>query len=223
MMTTPEKFWPLNPSSARHVIAETGVLTLGEPARVIPHRGNPSGRRTPESGGFLVEVHPGEELPAGFCTKLGRILVPTALDDPSATALEYASALALGFGSELALLHVMEDPMRVRASAIEAEFRKYSAAIQARDLRTRLFLRAGLVCEQVKAVANVLKADLIVTSHDYHHRFLRCLQVYGHRGGSIVQGVQCPVVLVHASADANAFRTGVSLDRRLCPLEASAA
>src|SRR2546421_445349 len=102
MRTTPEKFRPLSHFGARHPNAETGVLALREPARVVPHRGGLAGRRPPRNGGLLLEVRPGEELPAGFCVNLHCILVPTALDDESATALEYASTLALGFGSELA-------------------------------------------------------------------------------------------------------------------------
>ena len=87
--------------------------------RTTPEKLRP--RRPPANGGALVEVRPGEALPPGLCVNLHRILVPTALDDSSATALAYASALALGFGSELALLHVFEDPACAKASRVEAE------------------------------------------------------------------------------------------------------
>ncbi|HYY28858.1 MAG TPA: hypothetical protein VE860_12965, partial [Chthoniobacterales bacterium] len=44
-----------------------------------------------------------------------------------------------------------------------------------RHLKARVFLRPGPTGEQVKTVANALGADLIVTSSDYHHRFLSYL------------------------------------------------
>ena len=157
--------------------------------------------RPPGSGESLVEVCPGEELPAGFCINLRRILVPTALDDPSATALAYASTLALDFGSELALLHVLEDPACAKASRVEAELRRCFEAIRAQELQARLFLRAGLVGEQVQALASALGANLIVVSNEYYRRFLSW-PTHEARTVSTIQGLPCPVVLVHVLARA---------------------
>jgi hypothetical protein len=61
------------------------------------------------------------------------------------------------------------------ASHIEAEVRRRFSAARVRHPNARLFLRASVVCAQLQAVANALGADLIVTSRDYHRRFLRCL------------------------------------------------
>src|SRR5208283_3740062 len=126
----------------------------------------------PKKGACLVEVRPDEELPTDFCVSPRRILAPTALDEASAVALDYASALARRFGSELALLYVFEGSDYDQSSNIAAELRKCFSALRLRHLKIRVFLRPGPTGEQVKAVANALDADLIVTSCDYHRRFL---------------------------------------------------
>lgn len=221
MRTTSEKFRPLSHFGARHPNVETGVPGLQEPARVVPHRGGPAGRRAPGTGGWLVEVNSDEELPAGFCTNLRRILVPTALDGASTTALQYASAVALGLGSELALLYVFEDSSCAKASCVEAELQRCLAAVRAQGVRARLFLHAGLVGEQVKSVASTLEANLIVTSTDYHRRFLSCL-AHEDGGALRIQGVPCPVVLVNASIESKTSGVAVPVGRRLCPLDAAA-
>ena len=149
----------------------------------------------PKKSAWLVEVRPDEELPAEFCGSLRRILVPTALDKASAVALDYTSALARRFGSGLALLYVFEGPDYDQSSNIAAELRTCLSALRIWHLKTRVFLRPGPTGEQVKAVANALDADLIVTSCDYHRRFLSFL-TYREAGILRVQGVPCPVVLV---------------------------
>jgi len=113
----------------------------------------------------------------------------------AAVALEYSSALARRFGSELALLYAFEGSDYAQSSNIEAKLRTCFSALRLRHLKARVFLRAGPTGEQVKAVANALGADLIVTSRDYYRRFLSYLT---HRQTGIlkVQGVPCPVVLV---------------------------
>jgi nucleotide-binding universal stress UspA family protein len=170
---------------------------------------------------LLVEVHSDEELPAGFCVNLNRILVPTALEGASATALQYASTLALSFGSELVLLHVLEDPACAKASRVEAALWRCFSAIRAQGVRARLFLRAGLVGEQVKAVASALKANLIVTSTDYHRRFLSCL-AHEDSGASSIQGVPCPVVLVNAAVGPKAAGTALPIGCQRRPLDVAA-
>ena len=67
------------------------------------------------------------------------------------------------------------------------------SALRLRNLKTRVFLEPGR--EQVKAVANALDADLIVTWCDYHRRFLNYL-TDAPTGTLRLQGVACPVVLV---------------------------
>src|SRR5208283_852791 len=116
-------------------------------------------------------------------------------DKASAVALDYTSALARRFGSGLALLYVFEGPDYDQSSNIAAELRTCLSALRIWHLKTRVFLRPGPTGEQVKAVANVLDADLIVTSCDYHRRFLSFL-TYREAGILRVQGVPCPVVLV---------------------------
>lgn len=198
---------------------EAGVPALREPARVVPHRGGLAGKQ-PESGGSLVEVNSDEELPAGFCVNLRRILVPTALDGASATALRYASTLALGL-SELALLYVFEDPSCAKASRVEAELQRCFSSVRVQGVRARLFLRAGLVGEQVTVVASALKANLIVTSHDYHRRFLSCL-ARGDNSASVIRGLPCPVVLVNMPVGSKALRVAVPTGCQLHPLDAAA-
>jgi nucleotide-binding universal stress UspA family protein len=222
MRTTPKTFRPLSHFGARHPNAQTGVSAVREPARVVPRRGGLAGRQPPGNGGALVEVRPGEALPTGFCVNPHRILVPSALDYPSAIALACASALALRFGSELALLHVLEDPACAKASRVEAALWRCFEAVRAQGVHARLFLRAGVVVEQVKAVASALGASLIVTSHDYHRRFLNCL-AHEDGGTSTLRGIPCPIVLVNALVRPKAFGTeDVPLGRRLRPLDVAA-
>jgi nucleotide-binding universal stress UspA family protein len=151
----------------------------------------------PRKSAQLVEVRPDEELPADFCFSLRRILVPIALDKASAVALDYASALARRFSSELAVLYAFEDSDCAQSSNIEAELRTFCSPLRLRRLEFRVFVRPGPTGEQVKAVANALGADLVVTSSDYHRRFLSCL-TDAETGILRVQGVACPVVVVSA-------------------------
>ena len=122
--------------------------------------------------------------------------------------------MARSFGSELALLYAFQDLASAEISRVEAELSGYFSALRLRHPKARLFLRPGLGCEQVKAVANALGADLIVTSHDYHRRFLSCL-THAEAGALTVQGVPCPVVRVNALVTPNAFGTEVPLARRV--------
>ena len=139
-------------------------------------------------------------VPADFSVSLRRILVPTALDQASAVALDYASALARRFRSELALLYAFEDSDYAGSSVVEAKLLACFSALRLRHLEARLFLRPGPACEQVKAVANALGADLVVTSSDYHHRFLSYLTNLTHAPTDTLrlQGVACPIVVVNA-------------------------
>jgi predicted dehydrogenase len=111
------------------------------------------------------------------------ILVPTALDEASAVALDYASALARRFGSELTLLYAFEGSDYAQSSRVEAKLWACFSTIRLRHLKARVFLRPGPTGEQVAAVANALSADLIVTSCDYHDRFLSYLT---HAGTGIL-------------------------------------
>jgi len=153
----------------------------------------------PKKGPWLVEVRPDEELPPDFCVRPRRILAPTALDETSAVAVDYASALAWRFGSELALLYAFEGSDYAQSSNREAELRTCCSALKLRNLKTRVFLEPGPTGERVKDVANALDADLIVTSCDYHRRFLNYL-THAPTGTLRLQGVACPVVLVDDAA-----------------------
>jgi nucleotide-binding universal stress UspA family protein len=149
----------------------------------------------PKKGAWLVEVRPDEEVPPDFCGSPRRSLAPTALDEASAVALDYASALARRFGSELALLYAFEGSDYAQSSKIETELLKCCSELRLRNLKTRVCLSAGPPGERVKDVANALDADLIVTSCDYHRRFLNYL-TRAPTGTLRLQGVACPVVLV---------------------------
>ena len=82
-----------------------------------------------------------------------------------------------------------------QSSNREGELRTCCSALRLRNLKTRVFLEPGPTGEQFKAVANALDADLIVTSCDYHRRFLNYL-THAPTGPLRPQGVACPVVLV---------------------------
>ena len=149
----------------------------------------------PKKTAWLVEVRPDEELPADFCVSLRRILVPTALDEDSAVALDYASALARRFGSEITLLYAFEGSDYAQSSCVEAKLWACFSTIRLRHLKARVLLTHGPTGEQVATVANALNADMIVTSCDYHHRFLSYF-THAESGILRVQSIPCPVVLV---------------------------
>ena len=85
MKTMPERFTPLGQPWVQDPNAGTGILTLQKPARAWRLGGLTTAR--PRQDGLLIDLAPDEQLPAGFCTDLRRILVPIALDDASAAAL----------------------------------------------------------------------------------------------------------------------------------------
>ena len=176
----------------------TGFLAEGRSPLNTTWRTSPKSRRVSDlKSARLVEVRPDEELPADFCVSLRRILVPTALEKASAVALHYASALARRFGSELALFYAFEGSDYDQSSCVETKLWACLSTIRLRHPKVRVFLRPGPTGEQVKTVANALGADLIVSSHDYHRRFLSYL-TQAETGILTVQGIRCPVVLVNA-------------------------
>lgn len=83
-----------------------------------------------------------------------------------------------------------------QSSNREAELRTCCSALRLRDLKTRVFLEPGPPGERVKGVANALDADLIVSSCDYHRRFLS-YSTDAPTGTLRLQGVACPVLLVN--------------------------
>src|SRR5689334_13248858 len=110
---------------------------------------------------MLSEGEPEAGLWAGRSAHAHRILVPTALDDASALALGYALSLASRFDAELTLLYVFEGPACARALRLESELWRCFSTVRARRPNARLFLRVGLVGQQVKAVAETIGTDLI--------------------------------------------------------------
>lgn len=150
-----------------------------------------------QKGELLFGVGSGKDLLSCIQVKPDRILVPIALEGASAAALSYASDTALSFGAELVLFHAFDDPECRNASRIERQIWSCLAAVQTRHPAARLFLRAGTVCEQVKAVAGAVGAGLVVMSRDYYHRFLSW-SVQDKGGVLTVEGMPCPVALVDA-------------------------
>lgn len=154
-------------------------------------------------GELLVEIRPQEDLLSRIRIKPVRILVPIGLESASAAALLYASGAALRFGSELVLFYAFDDPEDRGASRVERQLWNCLSAVKMRHPTARLFVRAGIVCEQVKAVATSVGAGLIVTSRDYYRRFLSWLG-REEAGLLAIPGIPCPVALVdapHAAAE----------------------
>src|SRR5271165_831378 len=179
-------------------LGQAGVGDLNEGSEIPgrPHPAQVEHLMRLKKSARLVEVRPDEELPTDFCFSLRRILVPIAFDKASAVALDYASALALRFGSELVVLYAFEDSDYAGSSVVEAKLLACFSALRLRHLEARVFFRPGPTGEQVKAVANALGADLVVTSSDYYSRFLSYL-AHAETGILRVQGVPCPVVVVN--------------------------
>jgi hypothetical protein len=160
-------------------------------------------------GALLVENRPQEDLLSRIRIKPVRILVPIGLESASAAVLLYASGTALKFGSELVLFYAFDDPECRNASRVERQLWKCLSAVKIRHPTARLFVRAGIVCEQVKAVAAAVGAGLIVMSRDYYRRFLSWL-TREEAGLLAVEGMPCPVALVDAP-DAAADGSGVEV------------
>lgn len=163
-------------------------------------------------GELLVEIRPQEDLLSRIRIKPVRILVPIGLESASAAVLLYASGAALRFGSELVLFYAFDDPEDRSASRVEKQLWKCLSAVKIRHPTARLFVRAGIVCEQVKAVATSVGAGLIVTSRDYYRRFLSWLAQ--EEGGLLaIRGIPCPVALVdapHAAAEGPGLEVSVA-------------
>jgi hypothetical protein len=150
-----------------------------------------------QEGELLVEIRPQEDVLSRIRIKPVRILVPIGLESASAAALLYASGAALRFGSELVLFYAFHDPEDRGASRVEKQLWECLSAVRIRHPTARLFVRAGIVCEQVKAVATSVGAGLIVTSRDYYRRFLSWL-TREEAGLLAIRGMPCPVALVDA-------------------------
>lgn len=148
-------------------------------------------------GELLVEIRPQEYLLSRIHIKPDRILVPIALESAAVAVLLYASEAASKFGSELILFYAFDDPECRNASRIEKQLSNCLSAVRTRHPTARLFIRAGVVCDQLKAVAASVGAGLVVMSRDYHRRFLSWL-AREDTGLLAIQGVPCPVALVDA-------------------------
>lgn len=148
-------------------------------------------------GEVLVEDCPQEDVLSRIRIRPVRILVPIDLQEESALAavLRYASSVAIRFGSELVLFYAFDDPEGRNASRAEKQVWRCLAAVRTRHPTARLFVRAGIVGDQVKAVAASVGAGLIVMSRDYYHRFLSWL-AREEAGLLAIQGMPCPVALV---------------------------
>jgi hypothetical protein len=150
-----------------------------------------------QKGELLVEIRPQEDLSSRIRIKPVRILVPIAWDPASASVLRYASGAALNLGSELVLFYAFDDPECRNASRVERQLWKCLSAVKIRHPTARLFVRAGIVCDQVKAVAGTVGADLVVMSRDYYRRFLSWL-AREEAGVLAIGGMPCPVAVVDA-------------------------
>ncbi|MBW0000247.1 MAG: universal stress protein [Verrucomicrobia bacterium] len=148
-------------------------------------------------GELLVEDCPQEDVLSRIRIRPVRILVPIDLESAPAAVLRYASGAALKFGSELVLFYAFDDPECRHASRVEKQLWKYLSAVRTRHPTARLFVRAGVVGDEVKAVAASVGAGLIVMSRDYYHRFLSWM-VREEAGLLTIQGMPCPVALVDA-------------------------
>ncbi|MBV8901327.1 MAG: universal stress protein [Verrucomicrobia bacterium] len=150
-----------------------------------------------QEGELLVEIRPQEDLASRIRIKPNRILVPIGMESASAAVLLYASGAALQFGSELVLFYAFDDPECRNAARVEKQLWNCLSAIRRRHPTARLFVRAGIVCEQLKSVATSVRAGLIVMSRDYYRRFLSWL-TREEAGLLAIRGMPCPVALVDA-------------------------
>lgn len=153
----------------------------------------------------LVARRPREKTDA-----IRRVLVPVDFSPCARAGLEYALRLATAFGSELLLVHSVnvrvyalsdeystrEAPgilARAEESALE-EMKKLKDEIGRRGLKVKTRVASGPPFDQVCAIAQETKADLIVTST--HGRSGLKHTLIGSTAEKVVRHADCSVLVV---------------------------
>lgn len=149
--------------------------------------------------------------------RLRRIVVPIDLTSDPEKGIDSAVHLAKRFGADLFLVHVYKEPYPfsyVRGSSAYAgceqhRFNTESDLLALRDQVRKQYSRCFAIFRQgadikreISAVANEIKADLIVVPTHQRSWFERLCE--GRDAEGIVRKAPCPVLVVHEEKELQA-------------------
>lgn len=142
--------------------------------------------------------------------KIKRILLPTDLSNASISAFKYAKSIAEKYGASIYVLHVLENIPPVLAihaldltierveKNMEENARRQLEKIVKENLKTKnkvqLFIRKGIVDEEIVKFADAKKIDLIIMGT--HGRTGIEYTLLGSIAEKVVRKAKCPVLTV---------------------------
>jgi len=142
------------------------------------------------------------------------ILVPTDFTETSDKALDFALELAEKFDAKVTVMHSYEIPVLgfpdgalvatvdIATGIMESAKKGLDAVVTARTARGAKLasvLRDGNAWEEIKAVAEDLKADLIVIGTHGRRGIARAL--LGSVAENVIRTVKIPVLAIHGPRD----------------------
>ena len=145
---------------------------------------------------------------------LKRILVPTDFTETSDKALDFAIELAQKFDASITVMHAFEIPVigfpdgalvataDIASRIQEAGRAGLDAAVTARasrGVKIESVLREGPAEDEIKAVAEDTKADLIVIGTHGRRGIARAL--LGSVAENVIRTVKIPVLAIHGPRD----------------------
>jgi nucleotide-binding universal stress UspA family protein len=146
---------------------------------------------------------------------LKRILVAVDFTETSDKAFDFALELAAKFEAELTAVHAFEIPVLgfpdgalvatadIAARIQESARQGLDAAVNARQgrggVKIASLLREGVPQEEIKAVAEELKSDLIVIGTHGRKGLARAL--LGSVAENVIRTVKTPVMVIHGPRD----------------------
>jgi len=149
--------------------------------------------------------------------KIRRILVPTDFSEASAPAVVYAVGLAHTFDAEVVLFHAVEpsvfagDGTVAVGSVVDelertahGQLKKRVDRLKARGVNIRGMVGFGYAAALISETAAKLEIDLIVMGTHGRAGFSRLL--IGSVAEKVVRIASCPVLTVHADAEAETSR-----------------
>ena len=165
----------------------------------------------PERGKVVVELETNEDgLLKSLPFELRRILVPVDFSDTARKALQYAVPFGTAFDAEVMLLHVIQpysvpvelgflppewvDSQQNFVTAAREELDKLCAREIGPRARSQAQVREGLPWQEIIAVAQETRADLIILAT--HGRTGLSHVLLGSVAERVIRHAPCPVLVV---------------------------
>ncbi|CUU03934.1 Nucleotide-binding universal stress protein, UspA family [Candidatus Kryptobacter tengchongensis] len=141
--------------------------------------------------------------------RIKKILLPTDLSPASISAFKYAKSLAEKYGASIYVLHVLENIPILAIHALDLTLERIeknmaeNAKIQLEKIvkenlktknKVQIFIRKGVVDEEIVKFADEKKVDLIVMGT--HGRTGIEYTILGSIAEKIVRRAKCPVLTV---------------------------